>query len=188
MYVPAEHTTSTIAIGPIGIGVVPRHEVERVDGDLTLGELDRLPRPRDRIGPSPVDLDRAVCGRPLRIVPVIAGSAASTASRVGAGPIGRCQLAFEIVGGRRCAEADRGPVRLAVAQVELDDARRPAEEDREDPRSERIERAAVPDAFRCRQPPDQGDDVMRGRPGRFGDDEDAVEPGAERLVGHGVSG
>src|SRR6185369_11113680 len=52
-----------------------------------------------------------------------------------------------------------------------------AEEDRQDPGREGIERAAVSDALNPGQPPDQGDHVVRGRPGRFREDEDAVEVG-----------
>ena len=59
----------------------------------------------------------------------------------------------------------------------LDDARRVAEEDRQDARRERVERPAVADPLRGRQPTDERDDVVRGRAGRLGDDEDAVEPG-----------
>ena len=57
-----------------------------MDGHLALGELDRLAGAGHRVGAAATDLDRAVCGRPLRIVPVRPGSAASTAARVGAGP------------------------------------------------------------------------------------------------------
>ena len=92
-----------------------------------------------------------------------AESAASTASRDTGGPSLGVSSPVDVVGARGRAEADGGAIGLPVGQVELDDARAAAQEDRQDARGERVERPAVPDALRRRQAPDQRHDVVRGR-------------------------
>ena len=65
-YVPAEHATSTTAIGRSGSVSSHVDEVERVDRHLARRELDGLARPRQRVGAAAADLDRAVGRRELR--------------------------------------------------------------------------------------------------------------------------
>ena len=112
------------------------------------------------------------------IVPVSPAAPRWTAAPVGGRAVGRRQLALEVVGRRRGPEADGRPVALR-AKVVLDDASRVTQEDRQDARGERVERAAVTDPFRGGQPADERDDVVGGRSGRLGDHEDAVEPRTE---------
>ena len=168
----------------VGVGVVPRQERQVVDRHVPLGERDGLAGTGHRVGPPAADLDRAVGRRPLRDRPEEAGQRRLDRGSRRRRPGRRGQLALEVVGRGRGAEADRRAIRLAIAEVVLDDARPVAEEDRQHARRERIERAAVADALGRRQAADEGDDVVRGRAGRLGDDEDAVEARPERRVGH----
>ena len=85
---------------PVRVGVVPGHEVERVDRDLARRELDRLARPRHRVRPAAADLDRAVRRRALRDRAGQPGSAASTACARRRRSVGRRELALEVVGRR----------------------------------------------------------------------------------------
>ena len=159
-----------------------------MDGDLARRQFDGLAGTGHRVRAASADLDRAVGRWPLRDRAGQAGECRlDRGSRRGRTGGGR-QLALEVVGRRRRPEADRRAVRLAVAEVVLDDPRAVAEEDRQHARRERIERPAVPDALRGGQPPDEGDDVVRGRAGRLGDDEDAIEPGAQRRARHVSAG
>ena len=64
----------------------------------------------------------------------------------------------------------------------FDEARGLAEEDGQHAARERVERAAVPDALRRGQTPDEPDDVVGGRPDRLRDDEDAVEIRRARVA------
>ena len=156
MYVPAEHATSTTAIGPLRVRVVPRHEIERVDRHARASASSTVsPARAIAYARRPPTLIALYAGGRCEIVPVNPASAASTAARIGRRTVGRRQLALEVVGRRRRAEADRRAVRLPVAEVVLDDARRVAEEHRQDARRERVERPAVADPLRRGQPPDE---------------------------------
>ena len=146
-----------------------------MDRDLARRELDGLARPRERVGPAAADLDRAVGRRALRDRAGQPGECRLDRLARRGRSVGRRQLALEVVGRRRRAEADRRAIGLPIAQVVFDDPRRVAQEDRQHAGRERIERAAMPDPFGRGQPADERDDVVRGRAGRLGDDEDAVE-------------
>ena len=117
-------------------------------------------------------------------VPEEAGQAGLGAGLVGRRPGRGRELALEVVGRRGRPEADRRAVALPIGEVVLDETRPVAEEDGQDARGERVERAAMTDALGRGHPPDEGDDVVGGRTGRLGDDEDAVETGAQRCSGH----
>src|SRR5688500_6674834 len=69
--------------------------------------------------------------------------------------------------------------------MEFDDTRPTTQEQRQDARRARIQRAAAADALRGGKPADETHDVVRGRADRLVDHEDAVEAGTEGLVGHG---
>ena len=66
----------------------------------------------------------------------------------------------------------------------LHDPRGSAQEDGQDAGGERVERSAVAHAARGREPADEADHVVRGRAGRLGDDEDAVEAAAAVARAH----
>ena len=164
---------------PLRVGTIPVEEVDGVDGHRSLGQLDGLPGPGHGVGPSTGDLDGgegrgSLLDRPgqtrKRRLDGLAGRR---------GSVTRGQLALEVVGRRRGAEADRRPIGLVVGQVELDDAGRLAQEHGQHARCERVQRAAVPDALGGGQPSDEADDVVRRRSDRLVDDEDAVETRAE---------
>ena len=160
-----------------------------MDRDLARRQFDGLAGTGHRVRAATADLDRAVGRRPLR-------------DR--AGQPGECRLDRRLASGPGPSAGVSSPSRSSV----VDDApkqtvaryalRSPrwysttrvavAEEDRQHARCERIERPAVPDALRGGQPPDEGDDVVRGRAGRLGDDEDAIEPGAQRRARHVSAG
>ena len=159
-------------------GSVSSHDtsVELVDRDLALAENDRLARPRHRVGAAAGDLDRAERRRPLRDRsgqrrPWPASTAVTR--RRGAGT--RRQLALEVVGRGRGAEADGRAIRLPIAEVVLDHPGPVAEEDRQDARGERVQGSAVTDALGRRQATDQAHHVVRRRAGRLGHDDDPVE-------------
>ena len=141
------------------------------------GELDGLAGTRHRVRSAATDLDRAVCRRALRDRAGQPGECRPDARAIGAGPVGGCQLALEVVRRRGRPEADRRTIRLAIAQVVLDDPRRVAEEDRQHAGRERVERPAVSDAFRGGQSSNQCDHIVRGRAGGLGDDRIPSSPG-----------
>ena len=133
----------------------------------------------------PPTLMAEYAGGRCEIGPVSPGRAASTSSRVGAGPVAG------VSSPSRSSVDDEAPKQtvaryaLPIGEMELDDPRPAAEEQRQDARRERIQRPAVADALRRGQPADEADDVVRGRADRLVDDEDAVEAGPEGLVRHG---
>jgi hypothetical protein len=124
------------------------------------GELDRLPRPGQRVRPAARDLDRAEGGRALLDRTAEAGKRRLDGRPGRDRAARRRQRPLEIVGRRRRPETGGRAIALAIAEVVLDEARRPAEEDRQDAAGERVERAAVADPFRAGQPSDQSDDVV----------------------------
>ena len=116
-YVPAEQRTSTMAIGRAGSRSSHSRRSSGLDLDAPRRQVRRLARARHGVGPPAADLDRRVRGRPLELRRRGTPRARpSTCSRVGAGAVDGRQLAVEVVGRRRRAEADRGPVRLVVAR------------------------------------------------------------------------
>ena len=186
MYVPAEQATSRTAIGRSGSA--PSHDTRSSAWIVTsrVGELDRLAGTGHRVGPPAADLDRAVGRRSLRDRAGQAGERRLDRLARRRRPVGRASARPR---GRRSSttprsrrspgSALRSPRWYSTTRVAW------PEEDRQDARRERVERPAVADPLRGRQPADQRDDVVRGRAGRLGDDEDAVEAGPERRARHG---
>ena len=76
-----------------------------------------------------------------------------------------------IVGRRRDPEPHVREVFLLVGDQELGQARGVADEQDEEARRERIERAGVPDPRRLQRPPREGDDVVRGGTARLVEEE-----------------
>src|SRR5690606_23188454 len=73
------------------------------------------------------------------------------------------------------------------AEMELDEPRRAAQEEREDAAGERVEGAAVADPSGRGKTTDEGDDVVRCWTDRLGDDEDPVEATRPARTAHPVS-
>ena len=116
-YVPAEHTTSTTAIGRSGSRSSHSSEVERADLHAARRQVGRLARASHLVRPPAADLDGRVRRRPLELLAEEArqrGHDAPPAS--GAGAVDRRQLAVEVVRRGRRAEAHRRAIRLVVAR------------------------------------------------------------------------
>ena len=146
MYVPAEQVTSTWRSAR-RVGAVPVEQVERVDGHAPRRELGRLARARQGVGTPAAHFDRAVDAggrwwigpRNAAVPPRPRRGRRRARRRASARPPGR----------RSWSDSPKqivAPVALSVAEVELHEPGRVAEEDRQDAGRERIERAAVADA------------------------------------------
>ena len=156
-----------------------------MDRDLARRQFDGLAGTGHRVRAAAADLDRAVGRRPLR----------DRAGQRGEGRLDRGarrrrtgRRASARPRGRRSSTTPRSRPSRGTPCGRRGGTRRPAcawpRKTGSTPDCERVERPAVPDALRRGQPPDEGDDVVRGRAGRLGDDEDAVEPGAQRRARH----
>ena len=174
-------------------------EVERARGDVDGRQRDGVEPSGVHVSPRPVDvlgrverwrlreraterlqhrlhLDRGDLRRgPPRPT---SGSAIGTqglGDGAAAPDVGCGRLTEGIVGGRGHAEPNHGAVGLRGGAEELGEARRPAEDERQDAGSDRVERSGVTDLAQVPQASDHGHDIVRGRALRFVDDQHAVE-------------
>src|SRR5699024_4278156 len=106
--------------------------------------------------------------------------------RVGVGT-GEC-LPFDVLGHRRGAEHDPGQVRLAIEAEMPEQFRGPFDAEHENTGSHRIQRACVPDFAGPHDATHPGDDVVRGHPGRFVDDDKAGGRWGVLLTSHAPQG
>ena len=169
--------------GPLGIAVVPRGELQRMDRHRTRGQLRLAAVPGQLVGPPSTHVDRGMVRRHLRDRSAIRREGGFHRRPVRCRRLAGGQLAVAIVRRRGRAEDDDRAVPLLVTHVVLDEAGRMTQEDRQDPAREGVEGAAMADAPDAREPADDRHHVMGGGAGRLADDEDPVQAGRGGLRG-----
>ena len=166
--------------GALRVRGIPLDDRELVDRDRSGRELHGLPCARHRVGAPAADLDRAEGGRALRDLATKGGQRGLDRRPRRRVPRCRRQLTLEIVGRGARPKADRRAIALRRPEVVLDHAGRPAQEDRQHPGRERVQRPTVADTLRSAEAAHQCDHVMGRGPGRLREHENPVHSGVVR--------
>ena len=145
-----------------------REQLQLVNRHRARLDLQRLPRPRGPMRRHPAHLHRAVQRRRLLNRPAEPGQLRLKLRRRQRRHIrGRDHLSLAVVGVRRRAQQHRRLVGLGIGTEVFVQPRRHADEDRQQPRRQRIQRAAVAHAAHVGPAPHLAHDVVRGRTARL---------------------